>query len=112
MLPAARVGKGEPTTHPDTALCALNPLLPASMGGGSWAQAPRGVLETLGGVPFISQLCPSAMPERRTVAAVGTGAVSRGLALAHLRPTSQEPVELHLLPDKGVFREAAESQGI
>lgn len=37
------------------------------------------------------------------MAAVGTGAVSRGLALAHLRPTSQEPVELHLLPDKGVF---------
>lgn len=72
-----------------------------------------GVLDTPGGVPLTSQLCcPSAMPERRTVAAVGTGSVSRGLALAHSSPTSQEPVDLHLLPDKGVFRKAAVSQGI
>ena len=70
-----------------------------------------GILETLGGVPFISQLSPSAMLERRMVAALGTGAVSRGLALAHLRLTSQEPVELHLLQDR-VFAKAAVPRGV
>ena len=49
------------------------------------------ILEALGGVSFISQLCPLAMLERRPVAALGTGVVSRGLALAHLCPTSRSP---------------------
>lgn len=43
--------------------------------------------------------------------AVGTAAVSRGLALAYFCLTSQEPVELHLLQD-GVFGKAAVSRGI
>ena len=38
-----------------------------------------GNLETLGSVPFILSLCPSAFPGRRTVAAIGTVAVSETL---------------------------------
>lgn len=46
------------------------------------------------------------------MAAVGTMAVSRGLALAHFCPTSQEPVELHLLQDEGVFKDSAAPQEV
>lgn len=63
-----------------------------------------GVLKTPGSVPVVLQLCPL------TVAAVGAVAVSRGLA--HSCPTSQEVMELHLLPDGEVFRKPGEPQGI
>lgn len=82
------------------------------MGGGGQLRPHVGVLETLGSVPFMPWLCPSAILERRTVAAVGTMAVSRGLALAHFCPTSQEPVELHLLQDEGIFKDSAAPQEV
>lgn len=78
------------------------------MGGGDQLRPHVGISETLGSVPFMPWLCPSAILERKTVAAVGTMA----LALTHFCPTSQEPVEVHLLQDKGVFKESAAPQEV
>ena len=52
------------------------------------------------------------IPERRTVSDIGVMTVSRDLALTHLCPAPQEPVELHFLQDEGVFWKPAVSRGI
>lgn len=105
-------GKESPTTHSDAALPPPHPPLLPSVGGVSSSQTPRGVLGASEQCPLHPLACPSAVSERRTVAAVGTVAVSRGPALAYFCPTSQGPVELHLLQDEGVFSKSEVSQGI
>ena len=67
---------------------------------------PLGGLGDSGRCPLHPRLRPSAIPERKTVT------VSRDLALAHLCPAPQEPVELHLLQDEGVFWKPAVSWAI
>ena len=105
------MGKGEPTTHTDTALHTLTPNLYPLWSEAHQLRLLKGVLESLGSVPFIPLLCPSAIPERRMVAAIGMVPVSETLSCS-LCLTSQEPMELHLLQDEGVFRKSAVCQGI
>lgn len=101
VSPAAQVGKGELTSHRDPA---FRPLTPSRYPQWEGSLALEGLIGS-GKCP----LCPSTVPIDS--GSHRNGGCFQGPWPCSLTPTSQEPVELHLLQDAGVFGTSAASQG-